>query len=141
MNKMPKKYIPILILVFLLLLTWAEESIIVEGYFSSYLHLDAHKYFRFFIRGTYSLLIFGFGYFGLSKLSVKWVRILWLYFYAIAVIAGIVRFVLDIYFRQYFSGNVYSFLSSIYYFSTTPFPYIFLLLLTVIVNRKQEKAR
>jgi hypothetical protein len=138
MKKMPEKYIPILILIFLLLLTWAEESIIIEGYFSSYLHLDAHKFLRFFIRGTYSILIFGFGYLGLSRLSAKWVRILWLYFYVIVVIAGGLRFIFEIYFRNYLNMNVWSFLISIYYVSSTPFPYIFLLLMALIVNRKQD---
>lgn len=136
MSKLPKKYISFSILIFLVLFAWAEEVIIGEGYFSTYLHLPEHKILRFIIRGMYAIIIFGFGYIGLSNLSAKWVKVLWIYLYLFAIITAGLRVLLDVYFSHYFNSNLWSFLVTIYFICETPFPYVFLLLLSVIVKSK-----
>lgn len=137
MKKIFRKYIPIIILVFLLFFSWLEESIIGEGYFNIYLHLPQYKILRFFIRGVYAFLLFVLGYIGLSNLSAKWVKVLWIYLYAFALLAVGLRVMLDVYFLKYFTSNSWSFLATIYFICETPFPYIFLLLLAMIAKRNK----
>ncbi|OIR07027.1 hypothetical protein GALL_109340 [mine drainage metagenome] len=137
MKKIFRKYIPIIILIFLFILAWVEELIIDEGYFSEYLHLPEHKFLRFIIRGIFFLLIFIIGYIGISLLLVKWAKSLWLYWYAIAFFVGSLRVILDIIMGHYFNDNIVSIFMIFYYLNLTPLPYIVLLVLAMIVKRKQ----
>ena len=136
---LPKKFIPIIVLIFLLLFAWTEEVIIGEGYFSTYLHLTEHRILRFCIRGIFALIIFTSGYIGLSNLSLKWIRLLWVYWYLLSFITAFARIVLDIYLSHYFNNNIWSFLSTIYFFSLTPFPYIILLLIHHLFSKKNNR--
>jgi len=139
MKKLPKKYIPIIVLIFLLLFAWAEEVIIGEGYFSAYLQDPRHKILRFSIRAIYLLFIFIIGYLGLSSLTVKWVKALWVYWYFLSVIAAGLRVVLDIYFTHYFNYNLWEFLELFYSLSLTAFPYLFIYTLYLIFPKKQSE--
>ena len=139
MRKLPKRYIPIIVLIFLMVFTWAEEVIIGEGYFSRYLHLPEHKILRFSIRGIYLLIIFITGHLGLSNLSIKWIKALWVYWYILSVIAAGLRIIFEIYIPQFFINNFWGFLELFYSLSLTAFPYLFLLLLYFLYSNKHIK--
>ena len=134
-----KKFIPLFIFFFLILLTMIEEVVIGEGYFSYYLHLPDHKILRFFIRGIYGLIIFIIGYIGLSFFSVKWIKTLWVIFYILYFIAAGIRIFLDIFLTHYLNSNLWGFLSLFYYLCLTPFPYIFLCILYFVFPEKQKE--
>jgi len=136
MKSLTKKNIPFLILLFLLLIGWVEEAMIVESYFSKYLHFSEHRNLRFLFRGIYSLIIFVAGYYGLSKLSSKWVKILWLYWYGFAFLVGIIRIYLEDNLSHYFSNNLWNLLSVIYFISMTVFPYFFLYIINFLFTKK-----
>lgn len=137
MKKIFRKYIPIIILFFIVILSWIEELIIDEGYFSDYLHLPEHKILRFIIRGIFFILIFILGYIGISRLLVKWAKTLWLYWYLVAFFVAGLRIILDIILGHYFNDNIVSVLSIFYSLNITPLPYIVLLVLAMISKRKQ----
>jgi hypothetical protein len=137
MSGLPKKYIPFLILIFLVLFIWFKEAIIVEGYYSAYFHQPEHKLLLLLIRGVDTIVIFVLGYIGLSNLSVKWVKVLWLYWYVVVFIALVLRIVYEISLFHYFQINLLNYLSTIYYIIPTPFPYMILWLLSVIVEKNQ----
>ena len=139
MKKLRKKYIAIIVLIFLLLFAWAEEVIIGEGYFKNYLHLTTHKILRFSIRGTYALIVFSLGYIGLSNLSLKWIKSLWIYWYVLSFITALIRIVLEFYLSHYFNNNIWEFLGTIYFFSLTPFPYIIFCLINYFFSKMNTK--
>ncbi|HEX3024488.1 MAG TPA: hypothetical protein VHP12_04690 [Chitinophagaceae bacterium] len=137
---MLKKYIPFIIFLSLLLLSWLIEMFIGEGHLSNYnyLYLTEHKFLRFCIKGSHAFLFFCLGYVGLSQLSVQWAKTLWLYWYAIAFFVAAVRVVLDIILGHYLNENIVSVLGMFYYLNITPIPYFVLLVLAMIAKRKQE---
>ncbi len=138
MKKLPKKYIPFIVLIFLLVFVWVEEVIIGEGYFTTYLHLPEHKILRFSIRAIYALVIFGLGYIGLVNLKVKLLKVLWVYWYILSAIAALIRIILDIFINDHFGYNIWNFLVTIYVTSLTPFPYLFLYILYFLFPKKQK---
>lgn len=137
---MLKKYIPIIILLVLLFLSWLLEILIGEGNLNYHIYLTEHKFLRFFVRGIYAVLIFGLGYIGLIQLSVAWAKTLWLYWYALAFFVVGIRVVLEILLGHYFNENIVSVLSVFYYLNFTPLPYIVLLLIAMIAKRKQANS-
>ena len=138
MIKLPKKYIPFIVLIFLLAFAWAEEPIIGEGYFSRYLHLPEHKILRFSVRAFYALIIFSIGYIGLANLSLQWIKTLWVYWYVLSFITAIVRIIIDLYLTRYLDANSWNFLATFYFFSLTPFPYIIFCLINYFFSEKRE---
>lgn len=141
MKKLPKKYIPIIVLIFLLLFAWVEELIIGEGYFTNYLHLSEHRGLRFSVRAIYAFIIFILGYIGLLNLSMQWIKSLWVYWYILSFIAVLLRVILDLYLSRYFNNNIWNFLGTIYFFSLTPFPYIIFCLINYSFSKKNAKNR
>ena len=94
---MPKKYVPLLILILLVLFMWVEEVFIGEGEWGAFFQLPEHKNLRFLVKGMGAVLIFGTGYYGLSTLPVKWIKDVWLYWYGLAFLAVGLRIVLDVF--------------------------------------------
>ena len=117
---------------------WVEEALIGEGYWASYFQIPEHKILRFLVKGMGAVIIFGTGYYGLSTLPVKWIKDVWLYWYGLAFFAVGLRIVLVFFLVRYFNYNRLTFLSSIYYITETPFPYLFLWLLSVFVRRENK---
>jgi hypothetical protein len=135
MSKLPKKYIPYCILIFLVLFIWLKEAIIGEGYFNNYYHLPEHKVLLLFSKGLGKIIILSAGYYGLSTLPVKWVKDVWLYWYILAFLVEVLSITLNGLMNSHSIYNFLDFLNSTYYINTTPFPYLFLWLLSGIVAR------
>ena len=126
MKRSNNKYIPVIVFIVLLLITWSEEIYIGEGHWHQYLSMPEHKNFRFIIRGCYLLIVFCFGYFGLSFLPMNWPKKLWIVSYALAFLAAGLRIIINIFFPLFFSFNLLNFFSEFYIILFTPLPYLFL---------------
>jgi len=138
---LPKKYIPYCILILLVLFIWLKEAIIGEGYSNNYFHLPEHKVLLLFSKGIGKIIILGAGYYGLSTLPVKWVKDVWLYWYILAFLVEALSIMLNGVMNSDSNNNFLNFLISAYYINTTPFPYLFLWLLSVFVRRLQLSKR
>ena len=139
MKRSNNKYIPVIVFIVLLLITWAEEIYIGEGHWHQYLSMPEHKIFRFIIRGCYLLIVFCFGYFGLSFLPMNWPKKLWIVSYALAFLAAGLRIIIDILFPRFFSFNLFNFFSEFYIILFTPFPYLFLWAISFLFSKIVSK--
>ena len=136
-----KKYIPFLVFMLLLLLSWVEESIIGEGKFHLYLLMPEHRLLRFMIRGTFGMTVFLLGFWGFSFLRQSWIIVLWIGWYIIALLAAAIRVCIQLVAPAYFSGNLWDMLSTFYVSLLTPFPYLFLLLLFYLKGLMEKVGR
>ncbi|MDE3235362.1 MAG: hypothetical protein KGO81_05350, partial [Bacteroidota bacterium] len=101
-----KKYIPFLVFILLLLLSWVEESVIGEGKFHVYLLLPEHRPLRFLVRGLFGVAVFLLGFLGFSFLRQHWIKVLWIGWYILALLAAAIRVCIQLVAPAYFSGNL-----------------------------------
>ncbi len=138
MNKLPKKYIPFICLLLMVLLSWVEESYIFEGKMNHYLYVEGHVIVRSILRSLSVLILFILGYIGLQAMSFKWLTNLWMIWYIVVIVTAGLRVLPLILFHQALPSNVWSFINSFYALALSPFPFMFLWLLAVLVKRQQQ---
>ena len=138
MNKLPKKYIPFICLLLMVSLSWVEESYIFEGKMYRYLYIEGHVIVRSALRTLSVLFLFSLGYIGVKTMSIKWLNNLWIIWYLVVIVTASLRVLPLILFHQALPYNVWSFINSFYAVALSPFPFMFLWLLAVLVKRQKQ---
>lgn len=136
MQKKKNKYIPLIFFLIMLLTGWVEEIVFGEGIFHHYLYEEQHYVLRAVVRVSYVIILFLLGYRGLGYLESLWTKQLWIAWYLIVLISSGIRMLPLLLFHYQLPLNIWDFLNSIYALGLTPFPYLFIWLLWVVVKKK-----
>jgi Zn-dependent protease with chaperone function len=122
----------------LMLIAWVEEVILTEGTLSKFLYLSENKALRFLIRGLFGLLIFFLGYSSIKNFQLKWLELLWIWFYVVGLFFALIRVLLDVLIHKFFNDQICEILSFVYMPLFTPLPYIVIYVLYLAFNKGQQ---
>jgi hypothetical protein len=120
----------------MLFIGWIEESVFAEGIFHHYLYEENHNILRATVRVTYVIILFLLGYKGLSYLQSSWVKQLWIAWYIIVILFSGIRMLPLLLFNYQLPMNIWNFLSSFYALGLTPFPYLIIWLLWIMIGQE-----
>lgn len=135
MRKLPDKYIPFFCLLLMFLFCWVEELVVENSEWNIYAKKSI--IIRAFFRIDSVIIFFILGITGLTTFPYRWIRNLWIGLYAAVVLAGGIRLFPLIFFHRELPLSIHLILSAFYGAVLTPFPFMLLWLLAVIVKRNQ----
>ena len=137
MKKLPNKYIPFICLLFSFFIYWLDGEIIGEGVSHDYFFNTNHVWIRFCLRVLFTGLFFIFGYIGLNAFVFKWLNKIWVIVYLILLPIELFYKLYVVILHKSLPGFILDFLSSIILTFFSPFPFMCLLLIALLVQRKK----
>ena len=140
MKRFPKKYYPILCLILMIIISGLEEFLTSDGIFHAFILSNKHILLRTVIKGSYLIIFFVLGYWGLKHLSIPWLKKLWVYWFLLIAIMGAIPKLYFFIFKQEMSENSHHFYITFYDAAFTPFPFLFLLFISFLIQKLTTNA-